>query len=85
MALTTDRKKAETAEALAREQAVTDLKALHTKMDLEKEAVRKAELEKELMENKVSTDLLKDDAAEQAKDGKARAAVVDKAVEVTKL
>ena len=65
-----DQKKQETAEALAREQAVTDLKALHTKMDLEKEAVRKAELEKELQINKLSTNSLNVDAAEQVEDGR---------------
>lgn len=80
-----DRKKAETAESLAREQSVTDLKALHTKMDLEKESLRKSELEKELQLNQESTKSLNADAAEQVEDGKARAEVVDKAEEVSKL
>lgn len=79
-----DKKKAETADALAREQSVTDLKALHTKMELEKEAVRKAELQKDLSETEGATKSLQEDAKDQIADGQARKEVVNKAVEVTK-
>ena len=77
-------KKKETAEALAKEQAVTDLKALHTQTDLAREAARKEELLKEIEDSEASSSALNVDASNQQSDKVLRQGVVEKAESAVK-
>ena len=77
-------KKKETADALAQEQAVTDLKALHTQTDLQREIARKDELQKEIADTDKSTGQLNNDAANQKNDKQVRQDVVDTAESAAK-
>ena len=77
-------KKKETAEALAKEQAVTDLKALHTQTDLAREAARKEELSKEIEDSEASSSALNVDASNQQSDKVLRQGVVEKAESAVK-
>jgi hypothetical protein len=77
-----DKKKKETALALERDQAVSDLKALHTKTEQAQEGAKKAELEKSLSDTETTQANLDDTAASQVADKAQRADVTNLAKEV---